>query len=146
MGTNVKQVGAGLALVVALVLGGAACGADDVEYDTVAAGQAGGPDDSTVEDPGSGTDVPDEPPTVVATIVSGDAGPELTQVEADTATDESYYSGAVASVADETVIVDAGGRSIGLDDVFDQPAELWLGACQESFPPQCDVIALRLLD
>ena len=42
-------------------------------------------------------------------------------------------------------VFDADGESISTGDVYDQPAEIWLGPCAESFPVQCEVLALRLL-
>jgi hypothetical protein len=151
MGThsNVKRFVVALGLMSVLGLGLGACSGDDGDT-TVSAGDPAGPDDSTGgESPGSSEEepgeLPDGDPTILATIVSGDAGAELTDVQGDSASDEDYYAGGIADITASTVLVDADGQPIDLSDVFDQPAEVWLDACQESFPVQCEVLAVRLL-
>jgi len=135
-------------VLVVLALGGlTACGDDG---DPVSVG--GTPDDSLPtepEEPGDPDDpvasLPEDDATVEGVIVSGDAGPELTDVTSASANDAAYYAGAILSFSDSGTFVDADGESISTGDVYDQPAEIWLGPCAESFPVQCEVLALRLL-
>jgi hypothetical protein len=151
--TDVKRLVVALGVVVVVALGVGACSDDDV--DTVVAGDPGGPDDSTsseAPDPAepptneepAAAGLPAGPPALVGTIVSGDAGPELAAVEEVSAHDASYYEGGTVTLGDAPLL-DADGEPIGQDEVFDQPAEIWLGGCAESYPVQCPVLGVRLV-
>jgi hypothetical protein len=143
-----------LALVVAMaIVGLAGCSdGDSGEDETVSAGVSASDDSVAPEDPGEPGEpeepgdllaLPDAEPTVRGVIVSGDAGPELTDAEGTDANDDDYYAGAILSLGEGGLVVDAEGEEVGFSDVFDQPVELWLDACAESYPVQCTVLAAR---
>ena len=154
-----------LALLWASLLGLAACGggADGSEGAGVAPSVVASPGSAGGGGGGSGggssgggssgggdrggddsTGLPLGPPTVVGTVVSGDEGPRLAQVEEVSANDPAYYAGGLLGFDERTLFVDgASGATISQADVFDRRAELWLGGCAESYPVQCPVVALR---
>jgi hypothetical protein len=151
MGMRTKTA-AMVVLVLALAIAGLTGCTDDDEDDTVAVGGGGttdasdpGSDQGQGAGPGDQLALPEEEPTVRGVIISGDAGPELTEVEAASLNDDAYYAGAILSFGESVPILDARGEATSLDEVFDQPVDLWLDACAESYPVQCGVIAVQLV-
>jgi len=90
---------------------------------------------------GSGGQVPDRDPDVTGVVAhEGDA-------VVLTAPSDDYFEGMTISGDDETVVVDAGGSTVTTTDLATgDEVEVWVGdGCQESFPVQCDVLALRVV-
>ena len=86
--------------------------------------------------------VPERPPDVTG-VVAGTAdagGPVLTEPSDD------YFEG-MSLLRGDPVLVGDDGVVVPVEDLADgDRIEVWVGpACAESFPVQCDVVALRVL-
>ena len=90
---------------------------------------------------GSGGQVPDRDPDVTGVV--GHEGDAVVL----TAPSDDYFEGMTISGGDETVVVDAGGSTVTTADLATgDEVEVWVGdACRESFPVQCDVLAVRVV-
>jgi hypothetical protein len=79
-------------------------------------------------------------PDVTGVVAVQDAGPVLTQAS------DPYYEGMGLSLADPSVVSDAG--ALTLDDLADGDAvEVWLprpATCAESAPVQCEILTIRV--
>ena len=85
--------------------------------------------------------VPARPPEVTGTVSADASGDEPFLSGAS----DGYYEGMPLRL-DDAVVVDAGDSPAGAPGDGEQ-VEVWVGeACNESFPVQCDVVAVRVLD
>ncbi|MCB7136972.1 hypothetical protein [Cellulosimicrobium marinum] len=90
---------------------------------------------------GGDTGVPDREPTVTGVAESSGEGAVLVEPS------DPYYERMSLDLGD-TLLVDRDGAALDPADVVTGDAvEVWVGeVCAESFPVQCDVEAVRVLD
>ena len=89
---------------------------------------------------GAAAVVPDRDPDVTGTVEAGRGGAVLVEPS------DRYYE-RMALVGDGTLVVGSDGEALDPDDLATGDAvEVWVGeACAESFPVQCDVVAVRVV-
>ncbi|TRW44511.1 hypothetical protein [Georgenia yuyongxinii] len=80
--------------------------------------------------------------TGVVAVVTEQEGPVLTEPS------DSYFDGMSLLRGDPVFLRGTSGEEVTLDDLEDgDRVEVWVGdACAESFPVQCTIEAVRLLD
>ncbi|MFE6236545.1 hypothetical protein [Cellulosimicrobium sp. NPDC057862] len=80
---------------------------------------------------------PDRPADVAGTVDRDDRGPRLVDAS------DPYYEG-MALLSASTVVLDADGGRVDGDALDDgDVVEAWADVCAESFPVQCQVLAVR---
>jgi hypothetical protein len=101
---------------------------------------------------GSAVSFPDREPDARGTLAPYDLDPTFSYppdtvifrltVEED---EFSYYTDAVLSIDEDTVVGTQTGKSLDYSDLSEgQWVEVWTDACRESYPVQCDVTHVRL--
>lgn len=90
---------------------------------------------------GAAAAVPDRDPDVTGTVEAGQGGAVLVEPS------DRYYERMAIVGDDGTLVVGSDGEALDPDDLATGDAvEVWVGeACAESFPVQCDVIAVRVV-
>ncbi len=82
---------------------------------------------------------PDRPADVAGTVDRDDRGPRLVDAS------DPYYEG-MALLSASTVVLDADGARVDGDALDDgDVVEVWADVCAESFPVQCQVLAVRVV-
>lgn len=84
--------------------------------------------------------VPDRPPDVRGVVADGPDGPVLAEPS------DAYYEGMALLRGDPVVLRADDGATVAPAELRDgAPVEVWTeGPCAESFPVQCDIVALRV--
>ncbi len=130
-----------MVLVAVAALAVVGCGSDDTEgpstADTV--------NTTPVNSVGGGDELPDREPDVtgVVAVGVGDAQPGRSLAEPS----DAYYEGmALAGRDGEPLVVGPDGSALSVTDLADgDEIAVWIeGGCAESYPVQCDVIAIRV--
>ena len=141
MATLTHRIPAAVLLAV-LAMGVASCGdagPEDGPPTTAAAAPTSG-DRST-----SGAEVPNRPPDVTGLVGLGDeyaAPPYLIEPS------DGYYLGMSLLVGDPVVVRGQDGEPLAGSELREgDEVAVWVdGGCQESFPVQCDVVALQVTE
>lgn len=86
--------------------------------------------------------VPDRAPDVTGVVATPGAAAEPVLVDAS----DPYYEG-MSLLRGDPVVLGAGGDAAPADLRAGVPVEVWTaGACAESYPVQCEILAVRVLD
>lgn len=87
--------------------------------------------------------VPDREPDAVGTVSQIIGDERVTGLLFAPEAGYEYFDQTVFTVEDSTTLEGVASRTeIGAGDAI----EVWTGPCAESFPVQCDVVAVRVLD
>ncbi len=128
----------GLVLAALVALAAVGCGSDDTDGASTA-------DTTTVDSVGGGDELPDREPDVTGVVAIGVGDAESTRSLAEPS--DAYYDAmALAGRDGEPLVVGSDGSVLSAGDLDDgDEIAVWIeGGCAESFPVQCDVIAIRV--
>ncbi|MBN0042295.1 hypothetical protein JN535_19275 [Cellulosimicrobium cellulans] len=91
------------------------------------------------DDPDGATAPPDRPADVDGTVDRDEGAPRLVDAS------DPYYEG-MSLLSASTVVLDADGARVDGDALVDGDAvEVWADVCAESYPVQCQVVAVRVV-
>ncbi|WP_454729868.1 hypothetical protein [Cellulosimicrobium protaetiae] len=81
----------------------------------------------------------DQPADVAGTIVRDEGAPRLVDAS------DPYYEG-MSLLSESTLVLDTEGARVDGDTLTDGDAvEVWADLCAESYPVQCQVVAVRVV-
>jgi hypothetical protein len=131
----------GLVLAVLVAFAAVGCGSDDTD----GASTADTVDTTPVDSVGGGDELPDREPDVTGVVAIGVGDAEPTRSLAEPS-DAYYEAMALAGRDGEPLVVGPDGSVLSATDLDDgDEIAVWIeGGCAESFPVQCDVIAIRV--
>jgi len=91
------------------------------------------------DDPDGAAAPPDRPADVDGTVDRDEGAPRLVDAS------DPYYEG-MSLLSASTVVLDADGARVDGDALVDGDAvEVWADVCAESYPVQCQVVAVRVV-
>lgn len=94
---------------------------------------------AAADDSGGAAAPPDRPADVEGTVDRDEGAPRLVDAS------DAYYEG-MSLLSASTVVLDADGERVDGDALTDGDAvEVWAEVCAESYPVQCQVVAVRVV-